>query len=338
MLRSFRLCVAARQFLPSLRVGMTLCLLVMSGGCVSEHRAVVASGHGGEWQPWQVLETKTGRVLSSSEWLKELGRYEIIYVGEEHYNTHHIEAAMKILGQLISDGIQPTIGMEMFGWDGQPALDDYLLTGRLVRSEFLEQVRWKHNWGGAFDAYEPLVTFARDRHLSIRAMNPPKPLIRRVVKLGLEQAKQESEWAYWGMLQEDIVDDPAYRARIVEQLRRCHEGGSEKDYRMMYEASMVRDEGMAKTLAATLRELRHDITASRRMILSYTGGGHIQYNLPVPERVIRRFSGHVKQTTIYLASFDADRTEDIQDLMRERIADYIWLTPMSGQGPPQRCR
>ncbi len=329
---------AAWRLQQALRLKISLCTLAIALGCVPQHQTVISPSNGGEWQPWQVLDTKTGRVLSSSEWIKDLGRYDIVYVGEEHHNKYHIEAAVKILGQLISDGLKPTIGMEMFGWDGQPALDDYLSKHQPVKSEFLEQVRWKQNWGGAFEDYEPLVRFARDRHLSIRAMNPPKPLIRRVAKLGLEQAREGPEWAAWGMQQEDIVDDPAYRTRIVDQLRRCHGGGTDEGYRTMYEASMVRDEGMAKTLVASLRELRRNMTGSHGMILSYTGGGHIQYNLPVPMRVARRLSGDVKQTTIYLTSFDAERIVDIQELLRERVADYIWLTPMSEHGPPQRCR
>ena len=322
---------------PAVWVVLFVCLSGVCLGCVPDHGSLVGVNHSGEWQPWQVLETKTGRVLSSSEWLKDLVNYEIVYLGEEHYNKYHIEAAVQILKQLISDGMQPTIGMEMFGWDGQPALDDYLSKVQPLKSEFLEQVRWKQNWGGAFEDYEPLVIIAREQHLAIRAINPPKSLIRRVVKLGLEQARQDVEWTQWGMEQEEIVDDPAYRGRIVDQLRRCHGGGTDEDYRTMYEASMVRDEGMAKTLAARLGELRRDMSGSRSMILSYTGGGHIQYNLPVPTRVARRLSGHVKQTTVYLTSFDRTRTTDIQELIRERIADYIWLTPMTGQAPPQRC-
>ncbi len=337
MLGAFFFCVATRRCQPAIRLGIVLCLLVMGISCVPERQAVVSSSNEGEWQPWQVLDTQTGRVLSSSEWLKDLERYEIVYLGEEHFNKYHIEAAVRILRQLISDGIQPTIGMEMFGWDGQTALDDYLSKGQPVKSDFLEQVRWKQNWGGAFENYEPLVRFARDRHLSIRAMNPPKPLIRRVVKHGLEQARQELEWAFWGLQQEDIVDDPSYRTWILDQLRRCHGGGTDEEYRTMYEASMVRDEGMAKTLVERLGELRRDKIGPRSMILSYTGGGHIQYNLPVPMRVARRLSDHVKQTTIYLTSLDASRTDEIQDLMREHVADYIWLTPISEQGPPQRC-
>jgi uncharacterized iron-regulated protein len=227
--------------------------------------------------------------------------------------------------------------MEMFGWDGQPALDDYVSTTKSVANEFLEQVRWKQNWGGAFDDYAPLVTFARDHHLSVRAMNPPKPLIRRVVKLGLEQAKQEPEWATWGILQEEIVDDPAYRQRIVDQLRRCH-GGTEEHFHTMYEASMVRDEGMAKTLVVRQEELRRGASRTRQMIVSYTGGGHVQYNLPVPKRVARRLEGDIKQTTVYMISFDANRTDDVQSLMDDSIADYIWLTPMGKPDSTKPCR
>jgi uncharacterized iron-regulated protein len=323
---------------PVGRLGIVLCALVALVGCAPWHQAASGSDHDGGWQPWQVIETQTGRVVSTPEWLKDLEQYEIIYLGEEHFNKHHIEAALLILDRLVSDGIRPAIGMEMFGWDGQPALDEYLSNDRFGRNEFLEQVKWTQNWGHDFSAYEPLVAFARDRHLAIRAMNPPKPLVRRVVKFGLAQVRQEPEWTQWGMDQEDIVDDPSYRARIVDQLERCHGSGAGAHVQPMYEASMVRDEGMAKTLAAGLEALRRDSSGMRSIIVSYTGGGHIQYGLPVPIRVARRFSGQVKQTSIYMTSFDPSRLEDIRELAREKIADFIWLTPMSAKGPPQRCR
>lgn len=48
--------------------------------------------------------------------------------------------------------------------------------------------------------------------------------------------------------------------------------GTEDHFRTMYEASMVRDEGMAKTLVTRQKELRRDPSESRRIIVSYTGG------------------------------------------------------------------
>lgn len=323
----------------TIRLGLVVLLLTMSIGCAQDRQHLDSDG-AGTWQPWQVLNTQTGHILSASDWLKELANYEIVYLGEEHHNQYHIEAAIQILDQLLSDGVQPIIGMEMFGWDGQPALDAYLSKSPLSRSDFLDQVRWSQNWGGAFEDYEPLVSFARDRGLSVRAMNPPRPLIRQIVKTGLAKVRQEPEWARWGMHQEDIVDDPAYRARIADQIQRCHGGGGENEahFRTMYEASMARDEGMAKTLAAALNEVRRDTHTSRTIIVSYTGGGHIQYNLPVPVRVVRRMTSQVKQTSVYMTSFDGSRLEEIRELADERVADYIWLTPMSKKGPPKRCR
>jgi hypothetical protein len=31
------------------------------------------------------------------------------------------------------------------------------------------------------------------------------------------------------------------------------------------------------------------------------------------------------------------RIEELQDMIREKIADYLWLTPVSTKGPPRRC-
>jgi uncharacterized iron-regulated protein len=318
-------------------LGLFLGILAFPIGCAAEHEGNLRSVVEEEWQPGQILETRTGRVVSFPEFVTTLKQSDIVYLGEEHHNPHHIQGALKVLDQLVADGIEPTIGMEMFGWDGQPALDEYVSTAQSEGNEFLEQVRWKQNWGGAFDDYAPLVRFAQDRHLSVRAMNPPKPLIRRVVKVGLDQARQEPEWAQWGILQDEIVDDPAYHERIVDQLRRCH-GGTEEHYQTMYEASMVRDEGMARTLAIRQEELRRENGGSRRMIVSYTGGGHVQYNLPVPKRVARRLGGEVKQSTIYMMSFERGKASDIRALIQEPIADYIWLTPMGKPTSAKPCR
>jgi uncharacterized iron-regulated protein len=324
-----------QRYLLRLSGGLVLCLLSLMLGCAAEQRGALQAASG--WQPWQILETQTGRVLSFQEWVKNLEQRDIVYLGEEHHNPYHIEAALKILHQLVSDGFEPTIAMEMFGWDGQPALDDFVTSVQPVTNGLLEQVRWKQNWGGSFDDYAPLVTFAQDRHLSVRAMNPPKPLIRQIVKFGLEQVKQDPEWAASGMNGEEIVDDPAYRAKIVDQLQRCH-GGTEEHFRTMYEASMVRDEGMAKTLVIRQEELRRERVGNRRMIVSYTGGGHIQYNLPVPKRVARRLGGVIKQTTIYMMSFEPSRANEVRALMQEGVADYIWLTPMGKPQSAQHCR
>jgi uncharacterized iron-regulated protein len=311
------------------------CVVVTA--CASGTSTIPANSPVSSWQAGLVIDVKTGQSLDLPTFLTTLSRYDIVYLGEEHYNRHHIDAALTVLQTVLANDRRPVLTMEMFGWDGQPALNEYLATPGLDRQTFLDQSRWKQNWGGAFDNYEPLVNFSREHRIMLQAMNPPKPLIRQVVKIGLDKARTGQDWVEWGMDREDIIDDQAYRLRILDQLKRCHGGGSDEDYVRMYEASMVRDEGMAKTVAAALLTARQR-PQDHAVILSYTGGGHIQYNLPIPKRVARRMDGPIAQVTVYMASFDHTRIEDIQDLVHDGIADFVWLTPISQQGPPQRCR
>jgi hypothetical protein len=95
---------------------------------------------------------------------------------------------------------------------------------------------------------------------------------------------------------------------------------------------------MAKVIADRIRNGRE--TVEEGPVLAYTGGGHIQYRLPVPNRVARRLGSEeaARQRTIYLAAYEPDRPEAIQELLQTAIADYVWLTPLSEHGPPRRCK
>ncbi|MBM4121358.1 MAG: ChaN family lipoprotein [Nitrospira sp.] len=299
---------------------------------------------------WQIWEAQTGRLLGFEELMLGLADRDIIYLGEEHHNHWHIEAALKVLTAL-SRGRRPILALEMFAWDGQGALDRYVADKDQPRDRFLKESRWEHNWGGAFEDYEPLMAFARNHRLSVIALNPPRSLVRLVAKEGLAKALAEPGMAEWGMTEESFPEDPAYHEMIVTPLRQCHGGLTDQAYQRMYEASMFRDEGMAKTISGWLRrqvdpsqtDQRTDHQAGLQRgpqegpIVSYTGGGHIQYQLPVPNRVLRR-NGRVRQATIYLTAFEPQRADEIRTLMKEPVANYLWLTPLSAQGPPRRCR
>ena len=307
-----------------------------SGGGASPS-AALQDGHHALFKEWQVIDTATGQPVPLDQWTTLLLQQDIIYLGEEHHNRFHIDAAMTVLRRLKAEGHTPALAMEMFGWDGQAALDQYLFGSEGNRQEFLEAVRWQQNWGGPFEDYEPLVRLAKEQHWTVDAMNPPKPLVRIVAKNGLAQAETNPLMAQWGMKDEVIVEDPIYRKRILQQLQACHGGGTDNLYQTMFEASMVRDEGMAKTLVRRLTQIRSRSDTMAGPLVSYTGAGHIQYNLPVPKRVARRLSDQVRQVSVYMTSFEVGRIEELQDMIHERIADYLWLTPVSAKGPPRRC-
>jgi uncharacterized iron-regulated protein len=330
-----------RAILITYKVLLVVGVLWITIACTSgegvRSSAAVQDGRHAPFKEWQVIDTATGKPVSFDQWTGLLLQQDIIYLGEEHHNQFHIDAAMKVLRRLKTEGRIPVLAMEMFSWDGQEALDQYLSSSEVTRQEFLEAVRWQQNWGGPYEDYEPLIRMAKEQHWAVDAMNPPKALVRIVAKNGLAQAESDPMMAQWGMKDEAIVDDPIYRTRILQQLQACHGGGADSLYQTMFEASMVRDEGMAKTLVHRLGLIRSGTDTMAGPLVSYTGGGHIQYNLPVPKRVTRRLSNQVRQVSVYMTSFEVGRIEELQDMIREKIADYLWLTPVSTQGPPRRC-
>ena len=318
--------------------GLLIGLLWMTAGCAATDASVSPTPPSTEFREGQIIDTANGQFISLEQLVSHLLQQDVVYLGEEHHNRFHINSALSVLNGLSAAGRRPVLAMEMFGWDAQPLLDRYVGGAELSRQEFLSQVGWSQNWGGAFETYEPLVAFAKHERLGLVALNPPKSLVRLVAREGLDLAREEADWKRWKMQDETIVDDPLYRQRIFDQLRACHGGGSDDMYRTMYEASMVRDEGMARTVVALVESIRERSDALAGPVVSYTGGGHVQYNLPVANRVVRRLSGNVRQTSLYMTSYERGRQDDVREMLDGKIADYVWLTPVSGEGMPRRCR
>ena len=309
----------------------SLALAGWLGACLGQ--TLPAEENAQPFQEWQIVEVKADRPISFTDLLTDLANVDVIYIGEEHSHRSHIEAALRILQALIDRNQKPALGLEMFGWDGQAGLDHYLAEPDMAPDLFLQEARWKENWGGSYNDYAPLIDFARSHHLPVLALNPPKPLVRRVAKEGLSSALKDPGMLRWQMRDEVLSDEPAYREIIVSQLRACHSGLTEEAYQRMYEAAVFRDEGMAKTISDYLNRRAPGIGP----VVSYTGGGHIQYRLPVPNRVLRRQNGSLRQRTLYLMSYEPKRLDEIRTLLAQSIADYVWLTPVSAQGAPRRC-
>ena len=199
--------------------GALLFTMACTSGGGAKSSTSSLDGHHALFKEWQVIDTATGRPVTLDQLTALLLKQDIIYLGEEHHNRFHIDAAVTVLRRLKAEGRTPALAMEMFGWDGQAALDQYIFGSDMTRQEFLEAVRWQQNWGGLYEDYEPLVQLAKEHHWSVDAMNPPKPLVRIVAKNGLAQAESDPMMAQWGMKGEALVDDPIYRARILQQLQ-----------------------------------------------------------------------------------------------------------------------
>ena len=307
-------------------VGCVCGMLIATAACA----AVSSSGN---YRVGQIIEPKEKTTLSDQEFRAILRSVDIIYIGEAHYTPSHVEAALQVLQSVVNGGRTPVLGMEMFSWDGQTGLDRYL-TGIVTSTEdFLTESHWKNNWGGKYADYSPLVDFAKTHGVTLLGLNPPRPLVRSVAKQGLAAVGSDPQEQRWTIPVPFPADDPEYRRVIYEQIEQCHAGLSQEVYQKIYEASVFRDEGMASVITTTVKSEALGPTT----FVSYTGAGHIQYGLPIPKRVHRQLGVPVKDVTVYLHALDPEHPEDVDHLIDERIADYVWLTALGPHGRQPRC-
>jgi uncharacterized iron-regulated protein len=286
-----------------------------------------------KYQEGQIINVAPNTVLSFSDLRTRIGEFEVIYIGETHYTPSHIEAAILVLQALVDEGRTPILGMEMFSWDGQLGIDRYLNGELPTVDQFLAESHWKDNWGGKYEDYSPLVDFAKKHHLKLLALNPPRPFVRKVAQKGLAGIGSDPDLQKWNFPDPFPADDPEYRQVIYEQIEKCHGGMKPEVYQKIYEASVFRDEGMASVIT-TMSKFEG---TTPQTFVSYTGAGHIQYGLPIPKRVQRQLERPVKQITLYLHALDPEHPEDVQHLLDENIADFVWLTALGPQGRQPRC-
>lgn len=285
------------------------------------------------YQQDQVLNLAQQAVVPFADLQSALLDADIVYIGESHYTPSHIDSALRVLQILLDGGRTPILGMEMFSWDGQSGLDRYLTDEITSVETFLGESQWKNNWGGKYEDYSPLVDFAKKHHFKLLGLNPPRPFVRKVAQKGLPGIGADPDLQKWNIPDPFPADDPEYRRVIYEQIEKCHGGMKPEVYQKIYEASVFRDEGMASVITTTSRVR----AATLQTFVSYTGAGHIQYGLPIPKRVQRQLGTPVKQVTVYLHALDPEHPEDVEQLLDERIADFVWLTALGPQGRQPRC-
>ena len=279
----------------------------------------------------QIYQVSDNTLLTVDDLVPHLINADVVYIGEEHYTPSHLEAAQTILNILLAHKRQPTLAMEMFSWDGQPGLDRYLGKQASTISQLLEESHWEKNWGGEFADYQSLVTFSKTHQLKLLGLNPPRPLVRLVATQGLQKAMQDPKMDNW-TIDDLVTDDPDYENLIYEQIESCHAGLPDHVYRRIFEASIIRDEGMAQIV----RNYLNHKSSSEGPLVSDTGGGHIQYHIPIPKRV-KRTHPNIKSVTIYLVAWDPSKEDEIQAQLKNGIADFLWLTPLGPKGVQARC-
>lgn len=266
--------------------------------------------------PGDIVHVATGLAVSFEGMMDMVAGARLVCIGEMHDNLEAHRVQLRILREL--DDRFPgriAIGMEMFRHPQQEVLDRWS-RGELGEPEFLEAVEWRRTWGMDFAYYRDILTFARDRRIDVIALNPSRELQDAVKRQGLDALPEELR----PQLPELGAPDPFQRELLLAVYRAHRPTGG--DFETFFRVQRLWEESMAEHVVDYLRSAR----GADKIMVTLTGGGHIEYGLGLPKNVIRRMP--LPYVIIAPTEIEVPPGKRMPDVVQPEIpllpADFVW--------------
>ena len=257
----------------------------------------------------QKVETQNFASLPTQQLCRKLAQANVVYLGETHDSTVDHQAQLEILQKLHHCHAKIAIAMEMFQRPYQGVLNRYL-AGQLSEQELLKQSDYNQRWGFPWEYYAPILRFAKEKQLSVLALNTPTEVTRKVTREGLESLTPEQR-QFIPPFSEIRTDNAEYRQLMLSTFKQHQQAGhGSGDFERFFLAQVLWDETMAEKIAQ-FSQANPDY-----QVVVLAGQGHIIYGYGIPSRVARRLNN--KQLVQRSVLLSAPENAPAQ------IADFIW--------------
>jgi uncharacterized iron-regulated protein len=214
--------------------------------------------------------------LSLKEIIEDIKDRDIIYIGESHTNYEDHRVQLEVVRALNERGRKVAVGMEMFQTPFQEALDGYI-AGETTEKEFLKASKYFTRWRFDYHLYREIVDYARAPGIPVLALNTDVDIVKKVSSGGLDALSDEEREK---IPPDTDMSDDAYR-RLLKEVFKLHRNAKGKKFENFYQAQILRDETMAHTVEAFLKD-----NPDYQMVV-LAGMGHIGWGYGIPNRVYR---------------------------------------------------
>jgi len=135
---------------------------------------------------YQIYATKTGKIATIDDIVKDMKNYDVLFFGEEHDDSvgHYLEN--KIYRDLFAEyGEKTALSLEMFDRELQTVMSEYLKD--LIREKhFNADARLWNN----YKDYKPMVEFSKENKLDVVCANSPRRYVNLVGRKGQQVLKE----------------------------------------------------------------------------------------------------------------------------------------------------
>jgi len=263
-----------------------------------------------------VTDTRTGELIDTVELARRLKDVRVLFIGEAHTNGEFHRVQLNVIKALRVAGRKPIIGLEMFPWDPQPALERWS-RGELDEARFLDESRWYDVWSHHYGHYRDLFRYARDQRLKLIGLNAPRDVVRTVRSKGFEALPPEtrrrfppnidlSNAEHRTLVRAYFDDDDPLHARMSDEAR-------EGIYRaqVTWDAAMGWQAGQALTDPADPREI----------VVVLIGAGHVAYDLGAARQLASGFKGGIASLI----------PVTVPKRINAAYAQFVWGIPRTAQ-------
>ncbi|MEL6496224.1 MAG: ChaN family lipoprotein [Cyanobacteria bacterium J06623_7] len=237
---------------------------------------------------------------STPEIVSEIAGDDVIYLGENHDSAKIHQQQLEIITQLQEAPKQQPeiiIAWEMFQRPFQPMLNRYL-AGEITEVQLREKTEFDRRWGFDWEFYVPILRYARDKQISLVALNTPEEITQKVARSGIDSL-EGSDYRYIPPLQDIDLSNAEYRQRLQDIYQQHVEAGqgNSSDADNFFAAQVLWDETMAEAIARSHQQ------NPESQIVVLVGKTHVMYDYAIPERVARRIDNpDLTQSTILLSA------------------------------------
>jgi len=206
----------------------------------------------------------------------------IVYVGEKHdrYGDHIVQ--LEVIKGLYKQHKKLAIGMEMFQYSYQNAIDDYIY-GRIDEQTFLLESHYFSTWKFNYHLYRDILRFARDQRIPVIALNMDNKIVRKVAQKGLESISKQEKL----LLPENMdFSDQRYKESL-KTIFKTHQDlyndmGTPTVFENFFHAQVLWDETMAENVQRFLAK-----NPDYNMVI-LAGNGHLVYDFGIPKRAFKK--------------------------------------------------